>query len=221
MKDMAAGQNIKLAVEVLSNGGVIAHPTETIFGLGAAIDSPEALRRLLSIKGRDHKKGFIILIPSREMLSKIVQPDSLLQPVTQALMDRFWPGPLTLVLPALTNISPQLTGGSGYIALRHSSSTLVAELLEALGGAIVSTSANRSGGPALLDRQQVIKEFGSELGCVVSGPSLRSPLPSTVLKVTPQGSVELLRSGAVASTSIQEVLQVFDASLVVAAPDGS
>ncbi|MBF0380399.1 MAG: threonylcarbamoyl-AMP synthase [Magnetococcales bacterium] len=206
-----SSNDIEKAVAVLQSGGVIAHPTETIFGLGVAANNSKALDKLLEIKSRSKAKGFIVLIPDRTFLFDMVQATSLNSSLVQALMAKFWPGPLTLVLPALPEVSPRLTGGGGFIATRHSSSPLVAELLAAYGGAVVSTSANRSGGPALLDHHGVKKELGSELGCIIPGSSSESSLASTVLMVEEKlNKVSLLRSGAVPIADIKAALQVVD-----------
>jgi L-threonylcarbamoyladenylate synthase len=197
---------IEQAVAVLAAGGVIAHPTETVFGLAANPDSAEALERLLALKGRAESKGFILLIPSPAILSRMIKPASLADPLVQALMARFWPGPLTLVLPVLASVSPLLTGGSGCLAVRHSSSALVGDLLTAWGGAIVSTSANRADAPVLRDHRQVRQEFVDGVGCVVSGHCSAARLPSTLLTVN-AGGVRLLRSGAVPVAAIQAVLK--------------
>ncbi|MBF0445082.1 MAG: threonylcarbamoyl-AMP synthase [Magnetococcales bacterium] len=214
-------QIIKEAVAVLQGGGVIAHPTETIFGLGVAADNSEALDRLIHLKGRSKAKGFIVLIPSRKFLFDLVQAPSLESSLVQALMAKFWPGPLTLVLPARPEVSSRLTGGSGYIASRHSCSPLVAELLGALGGAVVSTSANRSGGPSLFDHHGVKHEFGAELGLVIPGSCPAATLASTVLMVEKNSnSVKLLRSGAISIKAIRATLQEVDPLQDLTVPDG-
>jgi L-threonylcarbamoyladenylate synthase len=204
-------KKIKQAVAVLHGGGVIAHPTETIFGLGVAANNSKALNRLLLLKGRSKAKGFILLIPDQTFLLDIVQTQSLKNPLVQALIAKFWPGPLTLVLPALPEVSSLLTGGSGYIASRHSSSLLVEELLTVLGGAVASTSANRSGGPALIDHHAVSQEFGADLGYVIPGSCSASPLASTVLMVEKNSNkVNLLRAGAICIASIRAALLEVD-----------
>jgi L-threonylcarbamoyladenylate synthase len=214
-------KKIKQAVAILQGGGVIAHPTETIFGLGVAANNSEALDRLFLLKGRSKNKGLILLIPDREYLLDIVEAQSLKNPLVQALMATFWPGPLTLALPARPEVSSLLTGGNGYIASRHSSSPLVAELLTAFGGGVVSTSANRSGGPPLLDHLAVDREFGDELGYVIPGSCSVSSLASTVLMVEKNSNrVKLLRSGAVSLESIRAALWEVDPLLDVVVPDG-
>lgn len=210
---------IKRAVAVLAGGGVIAHPTETVFGLAADPGSSTALEKLLALKGRAEGKGFILLIPDRAILPEFIQPDSLTDPLVNSLIEKFWPGPLTLVLPALSSISPLLTGGRGTVAVRHSSSVLVQDLLKVWGGAVVSTSANRADTVVLCDRQQVFEEFGAELGYVVSGLCKASSMPSTILEAY-QGQVRLLRPGAVSTASIQDVLWGVDPLLTVQAAVG-
>ncbi|MBF0453352.1 MAG: threonylcarbamoyl-AMP synthase [Magnetococcales bacterium] len=197
---------IREAVKVLESGGIMAHPTETLFGLAVDPDNQEALERLTQLKGRSANKGFILLVPNRAILTNYVPPECLLAPTVQALLDAFWPGPLTLVLPALPTVSDLLTGGRSTLAVRHSPSPLVESLLADWGGALVSTSANRSNTPALSNPDQIAALFGKALGCVVSGAVDADALPSTLVKVGADGAVELLRPGAVPMATIQSVV---------------
>ncbi|MBF0447618.1 MAG: threonylcarbamoyl-AMP synthase [Magnetococcales bacterium] len=200
-------EQIRQAVAVLTAGGVIAHPTETVFGLAADPTNRHALDRLLALKGRQPNKGLILLIPDRSVLNEFLQPRTLIDPGVQALMDRFWPGPLTLVLPARPGLPAPLTGGGDFIAVRHSPSPLVADLLAVWGAPLVSTSANFSGQPVLNDHQAVLAAFGAQVGVVIAGCCSASAQPSTVVIMDPdRGRMQLLRSGEIALAVIRGVL---------------
>lgn len=217
MAAKAPAESIAKAVVELARGGVIAHPTETIFGLAVDPGNQQALERLLAIKGRKQKKGFILLVPGRNSLLNIVRPTALFDPVVTALMTQLWPGPVTMVLPVLPTISPLLTGGGEYVAVRHSPSPLVNQLLSAWQGIIVSTSANRSASGVLGDHQAVAAEFGPELGYVIPGHCQQKSKPSTIIKIAAD-KIELLRSGAMPIASIQAVLQKTASHLVLQTP---
>ena len=137
-------QNINRAAEIVKNGGLIAYPTETVYGLGADPYNAEAIQKIFIAKGRAEDKGIILLIRGVDDLSTLVRAVS---PTAQILIDAFWPGPLTLVFRANPDLSPTLLGGRDTVALRHSSSPIATRLLTALGGPLTSTSANRSTEP--------------------------------------------------------------------------
>ncbi len=212
---------IDWAVSALQRGEVIAHPTETVFGLAADPGNDSALERILALKGRARGKGFIILLPDRRALAGFVDHAALHDPLLEALADKLWPGPLTLVLPARDSLSPLLTGGRGTIAVRHSPSALVADILAAWGGALVSTSANRADSPILYSHEAVIGEFGDRLGHVLPGSCPRDSKPSTIVALD-RGRAVMLRAGAMPVDVIADVLSRVDRRLEIqAAPGGS
>ncbi|MBF0110316.1 MAG: threonylcarbamoyl-AMP synthase [Magnetococcales bacterium] len=191
-----------IARETLRRGGIIAHPTETVYGLGADPFHPEALQRILSLKGRDAAKGFILLIPDRPALDPLVAAI----PVTaRRLMEHFWPGPLTLILPARPGLPAPLTGGRSTLAVRHSSSRHVTTLLEFWNRPLVSTSANRSGAPPLRDGKQVIDLFGAEIDCLQLGHCPPDTPPSTIVAFD-EKQPRIIRMGTITQAMIRAVL---------------
>lgn len=155
------------AVDVLRHGGVIAYPTEAVFGLGCNPHDEKALQRIIDIKGRAAHKGFILIASSQAQLTEFIKPVSATQ---QAQLDEHWPGPVTFVVPVNTEWSnTMLTGYRETLAVRVSNHPDVVTLCEHYGGAIVSTSANRSGSEALRSYTAVTEELGSQLDCVVEG----------------------------------------------------
>lgn len=166
------------ACEVLHNGGIVAHPTETVYGLGVDPFQPLALQRLVALKGRDATKGLILLIQSMADLVRVADTPS---SHAQRLMRHFWPGPLTLLLPARKGLPDLVTGGRSTVAVRYSSSRHVAMLLGAWGQPLVSTSANLAGDPPLRDSQAVVECFGSKIHCIMPGCCQSGVLPTTII----------------------------------------
>lgn len=186
-------QNIQRAAERIKNGGLIAYPTETVYGLGADPYRGEAIQKIFVAKGREETKGIILLIRGATDLATLVRAVS---PTAQTLIRAFWPGPLTLVFEARPELPPALLGGRGTIALRHSSSPIAAQLLTALGGPLTSTSANRSGTPPARSAYDVQNALGDHLDLILDGGPSANATSSTLVDVSADRAV-LLREGAV------------------------
>ena len=159
--------HIARALRTLRGGGVLAYPTEGVWGLGCDPWNEKAVRRLLALKGRSESKGLILIAGAIEQVS------SLLRALSPAHMQRVldtWPGPVTWVVPATPGLPAWLTGGKPSLAVRVSAHTGVAALCAAFGGPIVSTSANPSGRPAALTELAVRRYFREGLDGVLPGP---------------------------------------------------
>jgi len=157
-------QNIKQAAGLLQSGGVIAYPTEYCFGLGCDPRDEKAIERLLKIKDRRSEQGVILIAASIEQIAVYVDLDA--SPIASEIRDS-WPGPNTWILPALAGVSTWVKGHHSTVAVRLTAHSLSQQLCTAFGGAIVSTSANRHGQPAMIDAQSVAREMGGELDMVV------------------------------------------------------
>ena len=186
-------QNIQRAAERIKNGGLIAYPTETVYGLGADPYRGEAVQKIFTAKGREETKGIILLIRGATDLATLVRAVS---PTAQTLIRTFWPGPLTLVFKARPDLPSALLGGRDTIALRHSSSPIAAQLLAALGGPLTSTSANRSGTPPARSAYDAQNALGDRLDLILDGGPSASETPSTLVDVSADRAL-LLREGAV------------------------
>jgi L-threonylcarbamoyladenylate synthase len=167
--------------DVVRTRGVIAYPTDTFYGLGADPRDPEAVRRIFAIKGREAGQPILLLLHDR---SEVAAWASTVTPSAERLMERFWPGPLTLVFPAAPHVLPELTGGSGTIGLRVPGNKLTRELLRNLGTALTGTSANRSGGRDPRTADEVMREVGDRVELVLDGGTTTGDRPSTVVDVT-------------------------------------
>ena len=167
--------------DVVRAGGVIAYPTDTFYGLGADPRNREAVRKLFDIKGRKTDQAILLLLSDR---SDVAAWAASVTPSAERLMDRYWPGPLTLVFPAAAHVLPELTGGGGTIGLRVPGNGPTRGLLHALGTALTGTSANRSGGRDLRTADEVMAEVGDRVDLVLDGGDAPGDRPSTIVDVT-------------------------------------
>ena len=197
-------QNINQAADIIKNGGLIAYPTETVYGLGADPHNAEAIQKIFTAKGRAEDKGIILLIRGVDDLSTLVHTVS---PTAQILIEVFWPGPLTLVFRANRDLSPALLGGHDTIALRHSSSLVASRLLFALGGPLTSTSANRSAEPPARSACEVENALGDHLDLILDGGPSDTTLPSTLVDVS-SDRVILLREGAIPAQKLRTHIHI-------------
>lgn len=134
--------NLDEAVALLKAGGVIAYPTEAVYGLGCRADDESAVRRILALKGRAPDKGLIVLVDRLERLDGWLER---LSPALRARLEASWPGPVTWLIPATRECPAWLTGGGGRLAVRISAHPVCEPLAAGLGGPLVSTSANPEG----------------------------------------------------------------------------
>ena len=161
-----AQNTIERAVTCLNDGGVIAYPTEAVYGFGCDPFNVDAISKLLTIKRRSLDKGFILIASSWDQLESLVQP---IQPRNlQRIMDS-WPGPHTWVFPANPEVPKWLTGKHETLAIRVSNHPIVRALCQQYEGAIISTSANVEGSPPARDYRTVTMSFGDALDYIVEG----------------------------------------------------
>lgn len=198
MIDVSTGppnHDLEQALLVLGQGGVVAFPTETYYGLAVDPFNSQAVARLFQVKRRPSTKPVLVLIDSLGQLPRLTLNTPCQFP---PLMAAFWPGPLTLIFPAQLTIDPSLTAGTGTIGLRMSSHPLAHEFCFLAGGAITATSANRSGEPPARTEQEVVAQFNHEIDWVVKGGATRGGLASTIIAATTLGrGLRLVREGAI------------------------
>ncbi len=186
-------------VGIIRGGGVVAIPTDTVYGLAADPFNPTAVERLFAIKRRAPSKPISLLISDRPMLETLVSDVS---PEARRLMDALWPGPLTLIFKNIPTLSDRLTAGTGTIAVRLPRSVFLRRLIEGVGHPITATSANRSGDPDSLSAEEVLATLGGEVDRIVDGGLARSPLPSTLIDVTVTPP-KLIREGVIPLAAIE------------------
>jgi len=188
-----AAAAVEAAAAVLRADGLVAFPTETFYGLGAAALRPAAVRRIFDVKGRPEGKPLLVLVDSIAMVERLTTD---VPPRARALMDRYWPGALTLVLRARADVPFEITAGSGTIGVRLSAHAVARALVTALGGPVTAPSANLSGRPAPTTAAEVAAAFGDTLPLVLDGGATQGGRPSTVLDVTVDPP-RVIRAGAV------------------------
>jgi L-threonylcarbamoyladenylate synthase len=191
------------AVEALGRGEVIVFPTETFYGLGADALDAAAVERVVSLKGRQAASPIAVIVADREMLGRVVAE---IPPAAQALMNRFWPGPLTLVLPARSQWPPPLLNRDGGIGVRISSHPLAARLVGELGRPLTATSANPSGKEPARTVGEAKTYFAGKVAVYVDGGKLSAEKGSTVVEVRP-GELRMIREGEISAAEIREALR--------------
>jgi len=195
-----SGREIEKAASLLRAGGIVAYPTETYYGLGADPFNAQALARLFQVKNRPAVKPVLVLVAEPGQIGLLAREISA---TALRLMDRFWPGPLTLVLPALPSLSPLLTGGTGTVGVRLSPHPVAAALLRAVGSPLTATSANRSGQDPARTAGEVRAAFGSEVDLVLDGGKTPGKKGSSLIGVS-GSQVTCIREGCI---SFADVLQ--------------
>ncbi len=195
--------------QVLQRSGLVAIPTETFYGLGVNPFDVAAVVRLGQVKGRPDGKPILLLVGVREQLTELI---AAVPPAAAVLMDAFWPGPLTLVLPARTGLPDLITAGTGTVGVRWTSSPALREILKQVGP-LTGTSANRSGQAPVQTAHEVQAILGDQLDLIVDAGPTAGGLPSTVVDV--QGSPRIIREGAIDRAAVQQALRARGFSLNV------
>jgi len=194
--------SIARAAQVLAAGGVAIFPTETVYGIGANIADPAAVRRVFLAKGRDFCRPLMAHCSSLDQLPGLVAE----VPVpARRLIHRFWPGPLALVLPRHPSVADVVVGGRATIGIRMVADTCTCCLIDRLGRPLAGTSANRSGRSATACFAGLDPELLDEIDVALDAGTAGSGQPSTVLDMT-ASPPRLIRRGAVAATEIEAVL---------------
>ena len=203
--DMAIVQE---AAALIRSGGMVAFPTETVYGLAVDATNTDAIRRIFTVKGRPENKPILILIAEPGWLSDLTDSVS---HQAKAVMSSFWPGPLTLVFSARSTVDPGLLAGGTSIGVRFSGSKLAQALASAVGRPITAPSANRSGTENPLSAQNVYKTLGNQIDLILDGGRAQDAVPSTVIDVsgpTPQ----LIRPGKILFEAVFRVWTHADCS---------
>ena len=177
------------AAKILRSGGLVAFPTETVYGVAADAGSPKAIERLNQVKGRPPEKPCSLHLHAPEQMRAFVTS---VPPLAAKLIERFWPGPLTIVIPAKSG---------GTIGFRFPDHPIARAFLKACDVPVAAPSANRSGSTPPTDAKEVLAALDGALDCVLDGGPTRLGRESTVVEVT-GGRVEIRREGAIATETI-------------------
>lgn len=193
---------IKKAGDILKVGGLVAFPTETVYGLGGNALDPQASMKIYAAKGRPSDNPLIVHIAELEQLEKITTeiPEG-----AKILAEKYWPGPLTMILPKADIVPRETTGGLDSVAVRFPSDRIAQELIKAGGGFVAAPSANTSGRPSPTMAEHVEEDLGDAIDMIIDGGQVGIGLESTIVDFTEEVPV-VLRPGYISLEMLQETL---------------
>jgi L-threonylcarbamoyladenylate synthase len=188
-------------IHTVQHGGVVAFPTDTVYGIGASLNHPDALRRIYDIKGRDVANPLPVLLSSIDRIDLVAEiPDALVL----GLLRHFWPGGLTIALPARAGVPREVVHPDGTVGVRVPNHSIALTLCERAGGALATTSANRSGEPPACSPGDITDQLDDAIDIVLHGGFTPCGEPSTVIRVE-NATIAMIRAGSVASQDVQDV----------------
>ena len=195
-------REMKRAGEILKKGGLVAFPTETVYGLGGDALDETAAHRIYEAKGRPSDNPLIVHIADMEHLDKIVKyvPES-----ARKLAEAFWPGPLTMIMDKSDAVPHGTTGGLDTVAIRMPSDTIALELIRQGGGYVAAPSANTSGRPSPTTAQHVYEDLQGKIPMILDGGAVTIGLESTIVDLTEEVPT-ILRPGYISLEMVQAVL---------------
>src|SRR4030042_3552192 len=180
-------------IDILKNGGIIAYPTETFYGLGAKFDLKDSLKKLYDIKQRAEDKAMPLIIGDKGLLPIVAAS---VNSIAVLLMNSFWPGPLTLIFPARENLSEYIKAGTHKVEVRITGESFALHLAKIADFPITATSANPSGVTPAQDAETVISYLGDKIDLIIDGGLAAGGLPSTIVDVTGD-KIKILREGEI------------------------
>ena len=193
---------IRRGGDILKQGGLVAFPTETVYGLGGDALNPQASMKIYAAKGRPSDNPLIVHIAEFDKLAPIVAevPEK-----AKILAEKYWPGPLTMILPKSDLVPQETTGGLDSVAVRFPSDRIAQELIKAAGGYVAAPSANTSGRPSPTTAQHVEEDLGEAIEMIIDGGQVGIGLESTIVDFTEDVPV-VLRPGYISLEMLQETL---------------
>lgn len=191
------------AARVLREGGLVVFPTDTVYGVGAAVDRPDAVARLYVAKGRPLDRPIPVLIADLDQLERLARDvnDAILR-----LARRFWPGALTIVVPAQPWLPVEIVRDTGAVGLRMPDHPVALAIIRAAGGAVATTSANRSGEREACTVEEAVAALGETVDLYVDGGRTPGGIPSTVVALQ-DGEIRILRRGALDPALVEQALR--------------
>lgn len=193
---------IKKAAVVIKNGGLVAFPTETVYGLGANVFNEEAVKKIFKTKGRPLNKPLAVCISNLDQLSQIV---SFIPREAEAIIENFLPGPLTLILPKKQIISSDITASGNNVGIRYPDNRIALALIDTARVPIATTSANISGKPSPCTAQEVLAQLSNKIDLIIDGGSTKLKIVSTVIDFT-ASPFKILRAGAISKEELNHFL---------------
>lgn len=212
---LQAPEGVPRIVEALAAGEPAALPTETVYGLAANALSPGACAKIFEAKNRPLSDPLIVHIPSIDWLPRLTLPS----PAALALAEKFWPGPLTMVLPRLPAVPDIVTAGQDTVAVRMSAHPLFAEVADCFGKPLAAPSANRFGRISPTTAAHVLAELEGRIPFILDGGPCRHGIESTIVHVSDDG-LRILREGPVTRDDLRAFARILEDSVSISAPGG-
>lgn len=194
-------QQVEQAITILKQGGIVACPTDTVYGVVAAINIEPAVERIYRIKGRPRSQALPILLADKSQISEVAKVVPLL---ARRLADKFWPGALTMVLLKAESVPDIVTGGGKTVAVRMANHPMPVAIIRGLGVPIVGTSANLSGHPSALTAEEVRAQIGDRVDMIIDGGQCPGGIESTIVDLSGETPL-ILRKGAIPLEEIEQV----------------
>ena len=189
-------------VDALLRGGIVSFPTDTVYALAAALSSPDAIARLFHVKQRPLAKPIPLLLASAANLTAVA---ARVEPGLLEFVARYWPGPLTVIVPARDDVPDGVTAtspsGQRTVAVRVPNHVLALTIIEQAGGVVAATSANPSGAPPALTAGEVAESLGSSVNLILDGGRAPGGVASTIIEIGPAGPV-VLRQGEISPETL-------------------
>ena len=195
--------DLEIAALLLKNGELVGVPTETVYGLAADATNEEAVAKIFEAKGRPADNPLIIHVTSIDMMLGFTED---IPSVVYKLAEKFWPGPLTMVLPKRSNVPDIVTAGMDTVAVRMPSNEVVRKIIDYVGRPLAAPSANKSGYPSPTTAQHVIDDMNGKIAAVVDGGPCSVGVESTVISFEGYDSVRVLRPGFITPEQLREVV---------------
>jgi L-threonylcarbamoyladenylate synthase len=197
-------RQVEDGVSILKQGGIVAFPTDTVYGLGAGANLRSAVERVYEVKKRPRNMALPLLLADTAQISEFAEP---VPSVAWLLARTFLPGALTMILPASTTVADFITAGGSTVALRIPSHPVPLALIKGLRGPVVGTSANLSGKPSPLTAEEVYAQFGGSIDLVIDGGRCPGGVESTIVDLRGETPV-VVREGAISREELRQVCAV-------------
>jgi L-threonylcarbamoyladenylate synthase len=193
---------IKEAIAILKKGGIVAYPTDTVYGLGASMSSLKAINRIFEVKGRPKGMALPLLVANREQIKQLV---TAIPPAAWLLIYNFFPGALTIVLNKSDVVPDIITGGNKTVAVRIPDHPIAISLIKGLGQPIVGTSANLSGQPSAHTAEEVHAQLGNRVDMIINGGTCQGGIESTIVDLSGKKPI-VRRLGAISLEQLHQTV---------------
>jgi L-threonylcarbamoyladenylate synthase len=197
------GEILSKIANSINNGNVVIFPTETVYGIGANGFDEDAIRKLYEIKERPYNKPISLLVNSFSMIEEVAED---LSDTERAIIDKFFPGPLTLVVKKNKNIPDILTSGTDYVGVRMPKNKTALRIINAAKVPMATTSTNISGMEADIDFEKAYKDFNDKVDYIIDGGVAQIGVASTVIQVV-DDEIKVLREGIISKEEIEEAIR--------------